>query len=141
MTNNKYVNFILNYFMAFGAAMFILMFLRNSRPSIFEPNNLYAIAVGIFFNLLVFNLTFRANVSLKEYWSRRLLFIGIVAISTPFIFIAFGRIPAERRLIYILTSAGALELMLFVVYLILDWRATRMTIDKINEILKKNREE
>lgn len=141
MTNNKYVNFILNYFTAFGSSMFILMFLRNSKPGIFDQSNLYAIAVGIFFNLLVFHLTFRANVPLKEYWIRRLLFIGIVAISTPFIFIAFGRIPAERRLIYILTSAGALELMMFVVYLILDWRATRATLDKINDILKKNREE
>lgn len=141
MTNNKYVNFILNYFMAFGGAMFFMMFLRNVKPNIFEPNNLYAIATGIFMNLLIFQLTFRPNVPLKEYWVRRLLYIGLVAIDTPLFFILFDCINPERRLIYFITSVAILELVLFIVYLIADWRATRMTIKMINEKLRKNNKE
>lgn len=140
-TNNKYVNFLISYFTAFGAAIFIGMFLRTIKPNIFEPNNLWAIAAAIFLNLLSFHVTFKANVPLKEYWIRRLLYTGFVAFNTPIIFILFGCIQPERWLKYFLTSVIILELLLFVVYLVTDWRTTRATLDKINEVLKKNREE
>ncbi|MGN1346611.1 MAG: hypothetical protein ACI4V1_07475 [Eubacteriales bacterium] len=141
MTNNKYVNFILYFFMAFGAAVFLLMFLRPFKPNVFEPNHLYSIAASIFLNLLVFQKTFRANVPLIEYWVRRVLYIGFVAINTPLLFLLFDCIAPERRLIYFLTSATVLELLLFVIYLIIDRHTIRATLDEINQKLKNNREE
>lgn len=144
MPKDKYGIFAVSYLAAFGGALFVGMIMQEVNPErskIFEPEFLRAIAVGIFLNLLTFFITFRQNAPLKEYWIRRILWFGEVAIITPLVFIVFGCIEPQRRLTYFMTSVVVVELLMFVAYLFLDWRITRMTIDKINETLKKNREE
>ena len=139
--NNKWKNLLYSYFLAFGVVMFFLMFLRNVKPQVMEPDTMYAMALSLFVNLAVFQLVYRQNVPLLNFWIRRILLIGQAAVTTPVIFILFGCVEPERYLWYFITSAALIELLAFAAYLIVDRQTTRTTLDKINEMLKKNREE
>ncbi len=139
--NNKWKNLLHSFFLSFGVVMFVLMFLRNVKPQVMEPNFLYAMAVTLFVNLAVFQLIFKQNVPLLEFWIRRILSIGQIAVTTPVIFILFGCVKPEKYMWYFIVSVLLIELLEFVVLLIVDRHTTRATLDKINEILKKNREE
>lgn len=139
--NNKCKNLLHSFFMSFGVVVFFLMFLRNVKPQVMEPNMLYAIALTQFINLAMFQFIYKQNVPLPEFWIRRILYIGQVAITTPVIFILFGCVKPERYVVYFITSVLLIELLAFVVLLIVDRHMTRATLDKINEVLKKNREE
>ncbi len=138
--NNKWKNLLHSYFMAFGVVSFMLMFLRNVKPQVMEPNFLYAMAVTLFVNLAVFQLVYKPNVPLANFWIRRVLSIGQIAVTTPVIFILFGCVKPEKYVWYFITSALLIELLEFVTLLIVDRHTTRATLDKINEVLKKNRE-
>ena len=139
--NTKVKNLLISYFLSFGAVMFILMFLRNIKPQVMEPNFLYAMALTLFVNLAMFQLLYRKNVPLAEFWIRRSLSVGQIAVTTPLMFILFGCVKPEKYLWYFITSALLIELLEFVVLVIVDRHTTRATLDKINEVLKKNREE
>lgn len=139
--NNKWKNLLVSYFLSFGVAMFLLMFLRNVKPQLMEPNFLYAMALTLFVNLAMFQLLYKPNVPLAEFWIRRSLSIGQIAVTTPLMFILFGCVKPEKYLWYFITSALLIELLEFVVLVIVDRHTTRATLDKINEVLKKNREE
>lgn len=135
---------MMSYLSAFGGALFVGMILREIDPEmskIFEPEFLRAIAVGVFLNVLTYFVTFKQDAPLKEYWIRRVLWFGEIAVITPLVFIGFGCIEPERILKYFIMSVVLVELLLFVLFLFLDRRTTRATLDKINEVLKKNREE
>ena len=106
-----------------------------------EPNFLYAMALTLFVNLAMFQLLYKPNVPLAEFWIRRSLSIGQIAVTTPLMFILFGCVKPEKYLWYFITSALLIELLEFVVLVIVDRHTTRATLDKINEVLKKNREE
>ena len=139
--NNKWKNLLHSYFLSFGVASFFLMLLRNVKPQVMEPKFLYAMAVALFVNLAMFQLIYKQNVPLVNFWIRRILHIGFIACATPVIFILFGCVKPERYLVYFITSVLLIELLTFVTYLIADRHTTRATLDKINEVLKKNREE
>ena len=139
--NNKWKNLLHSYFLSFGVVMFILMFLRNVKPLVLEPNFLYAMALTLFVNLAMFQLIYKRNVPLLEFWIRRILSIGQIAVTTPVIFILFGCVKPEKYMWYFITSVLLIELLEFVALLIVDRHTTRVTLDKINEILKKNCEE
>ena len=139
--NRKWKYLLSSYFLSFGVVSFLLMFLRNVKPQVMEPNFLYAMALTLFVNLAMFQLIYKQNVPLVNFWIRRILHTGLIAIVTPLVFILFGCVKPERYVWYFITSVLLIELLAFVVYLIVDRRTTRMTIDKINETLKKNREE
>ena len=139
--NNKWKNLLVSYFLSFGVASFLLMFLRNVKPQLMEPNFLYAMALTLFVNLAMFQLLYKPNVPLAEFWIRRSLSIGQIAVTTPLMFILFGCVKPEKYLWYFITSALLIELLEFVVLVIVDRHTTRATLDKINEVLKKNREE
>ena len=139
--NNKWKNLLHSYFLSFGVVMFILMFLRNVKPLVLEPNFLYAMSLTLFVNLAMFQLIFKQNVPLLEFWIRRIFSIGQIAVTTPVIFILFGCVKPEKYVWYFITSVLLIELLEFVVLLLVDRHTTRATLDKINEILKKNREE
>lgn len=140
--NNKWKNLLHSFFLAFGVVMFILMFLRNVKPQVMEPEFLYAMAMTLFVNLVMFHFVFyRPNVPLAEFWIRRVLSIGQIAVTTPVIFILFGCVKPEKYLWYFITSALLIELLEFAALVIVDRQTTRATLDKINEVLKKNREE
>jgi len=139
--NTKVKNLLISYFLSFGAVMFILMFLRNIKPQVMEPNFLYAMALTLFVNLAMFQLLYRKNVPLAEFWIRRSLSVGQIAVTTPLMFILFGCVKPEKYVWYFITSALLIELLEFVVLVIVDRHTTRATLDKINEVLKKNREE
>ena len=139
--NNKWKNLLHSYFLSFGVVSFLLMFLRNVKPQVAEPNFLYAMAVTLFVNLAAFHFVYyKPNVPLAEFWIRRVLYIGQVAITTPVIFILFGCVKPEKYLWYFVTSVVLIEFLAFVAYLIADRQTTRATLDKINEVLKNNRE-
>ncbi len=140
-TNNKWKNLLFSYFLSFGVVSFLLMFLRDLSPKLTEPNFMYAMALTLFVNLAAFQFIYKQNVSLTEHWIRRILYIGQIAITTPLMFILFGCVEPERYVWYFITSALLIELLAFIAYLIADRQITRMTLDKINEVLKKNREE
>lgn len=140
-TNNKWKNLLFSYFLSFGVVSFLLMFLRDLSPKLTEPNFMYAMALTLFVNLAAFQFIYKQNVSLTEHWIRRILYIGQIAITTPLMFILFGCVEPERYVWYFITSALLIELLAFIAYLIADRQTTRMTLDKINEVLKKNREE
>ena len=89
----------------------------------------------------MFQLIYRQNVSLVNFWIRRILHIRQISITTPIIFILFGCVKPERYVVYFISSMLLIELLTFVGLLLADRHTTRMTIDKINETLKKNREE
>ena len=139
--NSKWKNLLHSYFLAFGVVSFLLMILRNVKPHVMEPDFMYAMAVTLFVNLAMFQLIYRQNVSLVNFWIRRILHIGQISITTPIIFILFGCVKPERYLVYFISSVVLIELLTFVGLLLADRHTTRMTIDKINETLKKNREE
>ena len=140
--NNKWKNLLHSYFLTFGVVSFLLMFLQNVKPKVWEPNFLYAMAVTLFVNLAAFQfMYYKQNVPLLEFWIRRILYIGQTAVTTPLVFILFGCVKPEKYVWYFITSAVLIELLAFVAYLIADRQTTRMTLDRINEILKKNREE
>ena len=139
--NSKWKYLLSSYFLSFGVVSFLLMFLRNVKPQVMEPNFLYAMALTLFVNLAMFQLIYKQNVPLVNFWIRRVLYIGFAAIVTPVIFILFGCVKPERYLWYFITSMILIELLTFVSLLFADRRTTRMTIDKINETLKKNRGE
>ena len=139
--NNKVKNLLHSFFLSFGVCMFILMFLRNLKPQVMEQDFLYAMALTLFVNLAVFQLLYKQNVPLAEFWIRRILSVGQIAVTTPVIFILFGCVKPERYLWYFITSALLIELLEFVVLVIVDRHTTRATLDRINEVLKKNREE
>ena len=139
--NNKWKNLLVSYFLSFGVVMFLLMFLRNVKPQVMEPDFMYAMALTLFVNLAMFQLLYKPNVPLAEFWIRRSLSIGQIAVTTPVIFILFGCVKPEKYLWYFITSALLIELLEFVVLVIVDRHTTRATLDKINEVLKKNREE
>ncbi len=139
--NNKWKNLLFSFFLSFGVVMFLLMFLRNVKPQLMEPNFLYAMALTLFVNLAMFQLLYKPNVPLAEFWIRRSLSIGQIAVTTPLMFILFGCVKPEKYLWYFITSALLIELLEFVVLVIVDRHTTRATLDKINEVLKKNREE
>jgi len=139
--NNKWKNLLHSFFLSFGVSMFLLMFLRNLKPQVMEPNFLYAMALTLFVNLAMFQLLYKPNVPLAEFWIRRSLSIGQIAVTTPLMFILFGCVKPEKYLWYFITSALLIELLEFVVLVIVDRHTTRATLDKINEVLKKNREE
>lgn len=138
---NKWKILLFSYFLSFGVVSFFLMFLRNVKPHVMDPENLYAVALTLFINLAMFQLVYKPNVRLAEHWIRRVLYIGQIAFTTPVIFILFGCVKPERYVVYFITSVLLIELLTFVIYLITDRQTTRATIDKINETLKKNREE
>ena len=140
-TNNKWKNLLFSYFLSFGVVSFLLMFLRDLSPKLTEPNFMYAMALTLFVNLAAFQFIYKQNVSLTEHWIRRILYIGQIAITTPLMFILFGCVEPERYVWYFITSALLIELLAFIAYLIADRQTTRMTLDKLNEVLKKNREE
>ena len=140
-TNNKWKNLLFSYFLSFGVVSFLLMFLRDLSPKLTEPNFMYAMALTLFVNLAAFQFIYKQNVSLTEHWIRRILYIGQIAITTPLMFILFGCVEPERYVWYFITSALLIELLAFIAYLIADRQTTRMTLDKINEVLKKNRED
>jgi len=139
--NNKAKNLLHSFFLSFGVCMFILMFLRNLKPQVMEQDFLYAMALTLFVNLAMFQLLYKPNVPLAEFWIRRSLSIGQIAVTTPLMFILFGCVKPEKYLWYFITSALLIELLEFVVLVIVDRHTTRATLDKINEVLKKNREE
>jgi len=139
--NNKAKNLLHSFFLSFGVCMFILMFLRNLKPQVMEQDFLYAMALTLFVNLAMFQLLYKPNVPLAEFWIRRSLSIGQVAVTTPLMFILFGCVKPEKYLWYFITSALLIELLEFVVLVIVDRHTTRATLDRINEVLKKNREE
>ena len=139
-TNNKWKNLLFSYFLSFGVVSFLLMFLRDLSPKLTEPNFMYAMALTLFVNLAAFQFIYKQNVSLTEHWIRRILYIGQIAITTPLMFILFGCVEPERYVWYFITSALLIELLAFIAYLIADRQTTRMTLDKINEVLKNNRE-
>ncbi len=138
--NNKWKNLLHSYFLSFGVVSFMLMILQNVKPQVVEPKFMYAMAVTLFVNLAVFQLVYKPNVPLANFWIRRVLSIGQIAVTTPVIFILFGCVKPEKYVWYFITSALLIELLEFVVLLIVDRHTTRMTLDKINEVLKKNRE-
>lgn len=139
--NNKWKNLLHSYFLSFGVVSFLLMFLQNIKPQVWEPRFLYAMAVTLFVNLAAFHFVYyKPNVPLAEFWIRRVLYIGQIAITTPVIFILFGCVKPERYLWYFITSALLIELLEFVALVIVDRQTTRTTLDKINEVLRKNRE-
>ncbi len=137
--NNKWKNLLHSYFMAFGVVSFLLMILQNVKPQVAEPRFMYAMAVTLFVNLAVFQLVYKPNVPLANFWIRRVLSIGQIAVTTPVIFILFGCVKPEKYVWYFITSTLLIELLEFVVLLIVDRHTTRATLDKINEVLKKNR--
>ena len=139
--NTKMKNFLVSYFLSFGVVSFLLMFLRNVKPQVMEPDFLYAMALTLFVNLAMFQLLYKPNVPLAEFWIRRILSIGQIAVTTPVIFILFGCVKPEKYVWYFVTTALLIELLEFVVLVIVDRRTTRATLEKINEVLKKNREE
>ena len=139
--NTKVKNLLVSYFLSFGVVSFLLMFLRNVKPQVMEPDFLYAMALTLFVNLAMFQLLYKPNVPLAEFWIRRSLSIGQIAVTTPLMFILFGCVKPEKYLWYFITSALLIELLEFVVLVIVDRHTTRATLDKINEVLKKNREE
>ena len=139
--NTKVKNLLVSYFLSFGVVSFLLMFLRNVKPQVMEPNFLYAMALTLFVNLAMFQLLYKPNVPLAEFWIRRILSIGQIAVTTPVIFILFGCVKPEKYVWYFVTTALLIELLEFVVLVIVDRRTTRATLEKINEVLKKNREE
>ena len=139
--NNKAKNLLHSFFLSFGVCMFILMFLRNLKPQVMEQDLLYAMALTLFVNLAMFQLLYKPNVPLAEFWIRRSLSIGQIAVTTPLMFILFGCVKPEKYLWYFITSALLIELLEFVVLVIVDRHTTRATLDRINEVLKKNREE
>ncbi|MBQ8186250.1 MAG: hypothetical protein IJ037_05185, partial [Clostridia bacterium] len=98
--NNKWKNLLYSYFLAFGVVMFFLMFLRNVKPQVMEPDTMYAMALSLFVNRAVFQLVYRQNVPLLNFWIRRILLIGQAAVTTPVIFILFGCVEPERYLWY-----------------------------------------
>ena len=138
--NNKWKNLLHSFFLSFGVVSFLLMFLRNFRPQVTEPEFMYAMALTLFVNLAVFQLVYKPNVPLVEFWIRRVLYIGQIAVTTPVIFILFGCVKPERYVWYFITSALLIELLTFVALVIADRQTTRLTLDKINEVLKNNRE-
>lgn len=139
--NNKWKNLLHSYFLSFGVVSFLLMFLQNIKPKVTEPDFMYAMAVTLFVNLAAFHLVYyKPNVPLAEFWIRRVLYIGQIAVTTPVIFILFGCVKPERYVWYFITSALLIELLTFVALVIADRQTTRMTLDKINEVLKNNRE-
>ena len=139
--NTKMKNLLVSYFLSFGVVSFLLMFLRNVKPQVMEPDFLYAMALTLFVNLAMFQLLYKPNVPLAEFWIRRILSIGQIAVTTPVIFILFGCVKPEKYVWYFVTTALLIELLEFVVLVIVDRRTTRATLEKINEVLKKNREE
>ena len=139
--NTKMKNLLVSYFLSFGVVSFLLMFLRNVKPQVMEPDFLYAMALTLFVNLAMFQLLYKPNVPLAEFWIRRSLSIGQIAVTTPVIFILFGCVKPEKYVWYFVTTALLIELLEFVVLVIVDRRTTRATLEKINEVLKKNREE
>ncbi len=141
-TNNKWKNLLFSYFLSFGVVSFVLMFLRDLSPKLTEPKFMYAMALTLFVNLAAFQFVYyKPNVPLAEHWIRRILYIGQIAVTTPLMFILFGCVEPERYVWYFITSALLIELLAFIAYLITDRQTTRVTLDKINEVLKKNREE
>ncbi len=139
--NTKMKNLLVSYFLSFGVVSFLLMFLRNVKPQVMEPDFMYAMALTLFVNLAMFQLLYKPNVPLAEFWIRRILSIGQIAVTTPVIFILFGCVKPEKYVWYFVTTALLIELLEFVVLVIVDRHTTRATLDKINEVLKKNREE
>ena len=139
--NTKMKNLLVSYFLSFGVVSFLLMFLRNVKPQVMEPDFLYAMALTLFVNLAMFQLLYKPNVPLAEFWIRRILSIGQIAVTTPVIFILFGCVKPEKYVWYFVTTALLIELLEFVVLVIVDRHTTRATLEKINEVLKKNREE
>ena len=83
---------------------------------------------------------YKPNVPLTEFWIRRILYIGQAAVTTPLGFILFGCVAQEKYVWYFILSALLIELLAFIAYLIADRQTTRATLDKINEVLKHNRE-
>ena len=139
--NNKWKNFLHSYFLSFGVVSFLLMFLQNVKPQVWEPRFLYAMAVTMFVNLAAFHFVYyKPNVPLTEFWIRRILYIGQAAVITPLGFILFGCVAQEKYVWYFILSALLIELLAFIAYLIADRQTTRATLDKINEVLKNNRE-
>ena len=139
--NNKWKNLLHSYFLSFGVVAFLLMFLRNLSPKLEEPNFMYAMAATMFVNLAAFHfMYYKQNVPLAEYWIRRVLYIGQTAVITPLGFILFGCVEPEKYVWYFIMSALLIELLAFIAYLIADRQTTRATLDKINEVLKNNRE-
>jgi len=139
--NNKWKNLLHSYFMSFGVVAFLMLFLRNLSPKLAEPNFMYAMAATMFVNLAAFQFVYyKPNVPLAELWIRRILYIGQAAVTTPLGFILFGCVAQEKYVWYFILSALLIELLAFIAYLIADRQTTRATLDKINEVLKNNRE-
>ena len=140
--NSKWKNLLHSYFLSFGVVSFLLMILQNFKPQVWEPQFLYAMAVTMFLNLASFQFVYyKPNVPLAEFWIRRILYIGQMAVTTPVGFILFGCVAPEKYVWYFIVSALLIELLALIAYLIADRQTTRATLDKINEVLKNNRSE
>ncbi len=134
----KWGIFLISYFTSFGAVSFCFLFLRYVKPSVFDPNVMFATATSIFVNLLTCTYLLKKDVPLLELWIRRILWIGEMGIVTPVIFILFDCVSKGRYLRYFVMSMIVVEFVVFVIYLIADGNTTRATLKKINEQLKKN---
>lgn len=144
MKNSQQIS-IMNSFAALGIVIVIMTLIGAVNPAVaekyFTPKGMAAFEITIFLNMRVYALVNRNNSSVAEIWIRRVLHIGFCAINTPVIFILFGFVSPERKLIYLISSMAAIELAAFVVYLVVDRNTTMRTLDKINERLSENRKE
>lgn len=142
---NRQQIFIMSSFSGLGIVIVIMTLIGAVNPAITEKfftlKGMAAFEITIFLNAGVYALVNRYDSSVAEIWFRRALHIGFCAINTPVIFILFGFVSYERKLIYLIGSMALIELIAFVIYIVFDRNTTKRTLDKINEKLSENRKE